>query len=638
MLLLFSAGCTFAQTKLIVNRKNGIRDSLAVTSVSQMSFSSSHAGGASILEVVTVLDSAKTKFIEYAGFTKGDLIHTLNLTEYWLMNQPSVLSTLALDDGYIYITFKSGLRGTFYFDTVDDSGKSIYRGASGGSTINSAAEFVAHAPEILSKNVIRNKKVLLFETDISGLVLEPMIDVMMHIFANSGLDLIVTVMKEKQCTPEVVETFGNYGLVIIDGHGQPGAFQLGKSVDFTNAVKTEASVREAINTQLGPGDLAKISSGDIELAASVKGNPQKSDWINTIINEAGNTTWLSGKYIAMLPPMPNTIIFGNMCHSGWVVNSVTMYEKKFTLPNNDVIILPGRTDIIKYPVGKAFIDRDPISYYGYTRNEYLDKNGRLISKGSSRMLPDDFAKTMETIFLNRLTVDKDSTGIANLQSDNRSEYYDPPRAQNIGDLFFRHYVKDDYSYMKCGDTLTDTRDGNKYLTVCIGDQKWMAQNLNYNAPGSITYDNDPVNGPIYGRLYDYNTIMQGAGSSNSVPSGVRGICPQGWHVPSSAEYEALFDAVGFDTAGGAMKSTTLWTDPNTGATNSSGFNGLPGGFTSSIGTPGSSLNLGLMAYFATSTVSNGLWTLWNLVYDGADIQGTDAPLENWGVSCRCVKD
>jgi uncharacterized protein (TIGR02145 family) len=167
----------------------------------------------------------------------------------------------------------------------------------------------------------------------------------------------------------------------------------------------------------------------------------------------------------------------------------------------------------------------------------------------------------------------------------------------------------------------------------------MAQNLNYNAPGSITYDNNPANGPIYGRLYDIKTIMQGAASSNTNPSGVGGICPKGWHVPSKAEFVTLFETVGFNTAGGALKAKELWDDPNTGANNSSGFTGLPGGSASDIFPPVTFSNLGKWGYFATTTKENdSLWEIYLLVHDGSDVQGTNVSFEKQYVSCRCLKD
>ena len=171
----------------------------------------------------------------------------------------------------------------------------------------------------------------------------------------------------------------------------------------------------------------------------------------------------------------------------------------------------------------------------------------------------------------------------------------------------------------------------------------MAKNLNYNAPGSVTYDNNPANGAIYGRLYDYKTIMQGADSSKTNPSGVRGICPKGWHVPSNDEFETLgetlfLEAIDSDSLGGALKAKILWNSPNIGATNSSGFTGLPGGMTGLITNPDSFGNIGIRAYFATTTNVNGFWIIWNLVNDNANIEDTYGLFENEGYSCRCVHD
>jgi uncharacterized protein (TIGR02145 family) len=155
---------------------------------------------------------------------------------------------------------------------------------------------------------------------------------------------------------------------------------------------------------------------------------------------------------------------------------------------------------------------------------------------------------------------------------------------------------------KPGEALTDV-EGNTYQTVRIGDQVWMAENLKtitYNdgapipCPGPDNtvwqnntdgayswHNNDISNKDTYGALYSWQAVMNSSG-----------LCPTDWHVPTDEEWQTLVDYLGGDDlAGGPMKSTftepephPCWNTPNDGATNSSGFSGLPGGLRRSNGS------------------------------------------------------
>jgi uncharacterized protein (TIGR02145 family) len=115
----------------------------------------------------------------------------------------------------------------------------------------------------------------------------------------------------------------------------------------------------------------------------------------------------------------------------------------------------------------------------------------------------------------------------------------------------------------------DSRDGKKYKTVKIGEQVWMAENLNFNANGSECYENKPENCDKYGRLYDWNAAREA--------------CPQGWHLPSDGEWTTLTDFVGgSSTAGTKLKAASGW-DNNGNGTDAYDFAALPGGYGSPYG-------------------------------------------------------
>jgi uncharacterized protein (TIGR02145 family) len=136
----------------------------------------------------------------------------------------------------------------------------------------------------------------------------------------------------------------------------------------------------------------------------------------------------------------------------------------------------------------------------------------------------------------------------------------------------------------------------------------MAENLNYNASGSKCYGNNAANCDIYGRLYDWATAMDLPPSCNSISCSSqiqtkhRGVCPSGWHIPSSEDWGKLsryadgtsgtFAGYESPTAGRYLKATSGWkgydgTIGNDGSTDQYGFTALPGGYCSSGGNDGS---------------------------------------------------
>jgi len=113
----------------------------------------------------------------------------------------------------------------------------------------------------------------------------------------------------------------------------------------------------------------------------------------------------------------------------------------------------------------------------------------------------------------------------------------------------------------------DSRDGKKYYAVRIGDQTWMADELNYAAENSVCYENKSKNCSRYGRLYNWDAA--------------KNACPTGWHLPSAAEWETLIGHVGGSlVAGKKLKSATGWYDKygNNKNTDVYGFSALPGGY------------------------------------------------------------
>lgn len=208
-------------------------------------------------------------------------------------------------------------------------------------------------------------------------------------------------------------------------------------------------------------------------------------------------------------------------------------------------------------------------------------------------------------------------------------------------------------------TLIDSRDGQSYKTVKIGNQWWMAENLNYAFVGVPYSDGDYTSDSTswcyndsaeycdkYGRLYTWAAAMDSAGlwSTNGMGCGygkicfqkypVRGICPEGWHLPDTTEFRTLFNDVGgSSSAGDMLKSVSGWNDDGNGS-DSYSFAALPAG----VYGEGS---------FKSEGISMAFWSSNNRLTEQTftaylNNANTSAALlilrPNFGFSVRCLKD
>ena len=209
---------------------------------------------------------------------------------------------------------------------------------------------------------------------------------------------------------------------------------------------------------------------------------------------------------------------------------------------------------------------------------------------------------------------------------------------------------------------TDSRDGKSYRTVAIGDQIWMAENLNIKTENSVCNENKPENCDKYGRLYNWPDAMQA--------------CPSGWHLPTDDEWAALGKAVGgseeillgivvgYSIAGTALKSKSGWSHNKDlffnemiifgNGTDTFGFSALPGGYLSVPMVdyiPGrGEVQTGTFAF--TNPNSFGRWWSANEhpndaqrkfancreILSGDEKVHWTSALRGSGLSVRCVKD
>lgn len=187
-------------------------------------------------------------------------------------------------------------------------------------------------------------------------------------------------------------------------------------------------------------------------------------------------------------------------------------------------------------------------------------------------------------------------------------------------------------------TFTDPRDGNVYKTVKIGNQTWFAENLLYsgNIPEITSNEawasNFNTSSSNPGWAYD----NLGGKHYNWYAVNTNTLCPSGWRIPTSSDWQILRNFLGgINVAGGKMKSLSGWNPPNTDANNESGFNGMATGYR---GTHGDLKLQGFNGYWWSSNVyngNNGLTTY--LSHDNGKLN-ENYNHKSGGFPCRCLKD
>ncbi|MBR4349023.1 MAG: fibrobacter succinogenes major paralogous domain-containing protein [Fibrobacter sp.] len=207
---------------------------------------------------------------------------------------------------------------------------------------------------------------------------------------------------------------------------------------------------------------------------------------------------------------------------------------------------------------------------------------------------------------------------------------------------------DGSEYDAIANTLKDLRDGQTYKTVKIGDQVWMAENLNFETDSSFCYNDSVEYCEKYGRLYTWAVAMDSAGAwtTNGKDCGygedcsptypVRGVCPEGWHLPSMDEWDTLFTAAGDSSvAWTKLKSTSGWYNGGNG-TDDLGFSVFPAG--ERFRKDGDYYYEGYNAFFWSSTEFVSYTAFYRYLHYSSDYVLLDYESKNFGFSVRCLQD
>ncbi len=392
----------------------------------------------------------------------------------------------------------------------------------------------------------------------------------------------------------------DYGFIIINTHGSNNGFSTGEAVFSNNliAFSDDVEVADGVN---------EIASALREKDITITSYWNYGTDEEVEIDEASYD--LTFEYIQKQNwQFDNAIWVANYCYSG-------NYN--------------GR-------MGSILAAKGVKSFYGYS-----------YTNGRADRVTNDLCWRAEDTIIRSMLYDVDTTGIAHLANrttllqDDRYWKDLPLRSIQrkaerfiFGPQTMNHYLDRGYHYEDCSESFVDSRDGKEYLTVCIGDQTWMAENLDWDGAG-ICYDNSSGNCSSYGRLYSIKELTGLQTSTDSTV--VKGLCPDGWHVPSEAEYQELIDYCGGETeAADKLRSSSGWP---TSHSDVFGFNLKAAGHYTEGG--GNSLFRWIgedTKLWTSSQNSSGLYIALSAFHPGLSFGSFTATGQEWYFSCRCIKD
>lgn len=541
----------------------------------------------------------------------GDSLSAFMAMSIWLANNPDVVGGEIHNVGNVKVEFANGLQSTISVIPVGENDQHLVRG---GGVKGEIAAFRLNG--IQSREIKNNKALLLIPYPEEFYYSSSAIQNLSGLIQSGSQEMEVDLEVGPSVELSDLDRLGDYGLIILDVHGEKNGFCLAYLEEHFGANDIwfpEDVIDHTFNVESIPED--KIANGEIEIGLHLQQYRDGSVRFrfNVLITE---------DYIRQLNiDLSHAVVFGNHCYSGHTADGQTT--------NN---------------MPEAWRSKGASTYYGYADVD-----------GSSTLIDNDFCKDMEQQLIQGLVLDGDTTGSAHLQANGDEFFYvptygymrgsrplmvltvdtSPPEPTAVWPMYFRHYFDVDYQYENCSEDLV--YQGQTYRTVCIGDQIWMAENLRYlpfqntDQEFADASDNEvPAYGAypgadiqVYGALYNWYAAMDN-------------ICPAGWHLPSKEEWRQLAEYTGLvSEAGAKLKSQNHWNSPSF-STDEYGFSAVGGGERGEF--LGDFREIGVHGKYWTSTdVGPGIAVSAGFSYNADSFQSGNTA-KGTGKACRCVKD